>query len=221
MPIAEPPTIPETVRTVADLLNALGNVPADRILMHPIPGTATEDDVIGGAEGPERRLCELIDGVLVEKAMGIRESLLAAAILDLLRDFVIPKNLGIVTGPDGALRLWAGRVRMPDVSYFSWDRLPNRRVPDAPIPDLAPDLAVEVVSVSNTVAELERKQSDYFRSNVHLVWQVDPRARTVVVFTGPSSAIVLRGADVLDGSDVLPGFALPLPELFGELDRHG
>src|SRR5262245_66598546 len=98
MSIAEPPTIPVTrVRTFADLLEALGNVPADRILMHPAPGTATEEDVIAAAEGPEKRLCELIDGVLVEKAVGIRESLLAAAIMDLLRDFVIPRNLGIVT----------------------------------------------------------------------------------------------------------------------------
>jgi Uma2 family endonuclease len=221
MSIAEPQTIHETVRTFADLLADLGDIPAARILMHPAPGTATGDDVVAAAEAPVRRQCELIDGVLVEKAMGVRESFLAAAILDLLRDFIIPRNLGLVAGADGTIHLSAGRNRIPDVAFFSWDRLPGRRMPEEPIPDVSPDLAVEVVSVSNTLAELERKRSDYFRSGVQIVWQVDPRARTVAVYTGPDNPTTLRSADVLDGGTVLPGFTLPLPDLFGKLDRHG
>jgi Uma2 family endonuclease len=222
MSIAEPAAPPETpLRTFADLLDELGNIPPDRILLWPPPGMATEKDVIAAAEGPQKRLCELIDGVLVEKAMGLRESFLAVALMGVLREFVRPRNLGILTGPDGAVRLWAGRVRMPDVSFFSWDRLPGRRIPDEPIPDLAPDLAIELESISNTAAELERKRADYFRSNVRLVWQFDPRARTVAVYTSPDNPTVLRGGDVLDGGAVLPAFTLPLPELFGELDRQG
>src|SRR5688572_8247826 len=158
MSIAEPPPMPEThVRTFADLLADLGNIPPNRIILRPPPGTATEADVIRMHDHADRN-CELIDGTLVEKAMGVREALLALALGGILRHFVRPRNLGIVLGPAGAVRLWAGRVRMPDVAFYSWDRLPGRRVPDEPIPDLAPDLAIEVESVSNTAAELERKR---------------------------------------------------------------
>jgi Uma2 family endonuclease len=221
MSIAEPPVMPETqVRTFADLLNDLGNISPNRIIMHPPPGTATDADVIRLHDHADR-LCELIDGTLVGKATGVREAFLAAALIDILRRFVRPRKLGIVLGPDGAVRLWAGRVQMPDVAFYSWDRLPGRRIPDEPIPDLAPDLAIEVESISNTAAELERKRSDYFRSNVRLVWQFDPRARTVAVYTSPDNPTILHGTDVLDGGAVLPGFTLPLPELFGELDQQG
>jgi len=93
---------------------------------------------------------DLLDGVLVEKAMGFRESRLAIVIAGLLDIFVIARNLGLVVGPDGMSRLWPGRLRAPDVAFFSWDRLPGRRMPREPIPTLAPNLAVEILSRSNT-----------------------------------------------------------------------
>ncbi|MBO0700432.1 MAG: Uma2 family endonuclease [Zavarzinella sp.] len=221
MSVAELPLMPEIkVRTFADLLEELGDIPPSRIIMNPPPGTATEADVIRMHDHADRN-CELIDGTLVEKAMGVREALLAAALIEILRRFVKPRNLGVVLGPDGAVRLWAGRVRMPDVAYYSWDRLPGRRIPDEPIPDLAPDLAIEVESANNTVAELKRKRSDYFRSNVRLVWQFHPRARTVAVYTSPDNPTILRTGDVIDGASVLPGFRLPVSDLFAELDQHG
>ncbi|HKB06128.1 MAG TPA: Uma2 family endonuclease, partial [Gemmataceae bacterium] len=73
----------------------------------------------------------------------------------------------------------------------------------------------------NTVREMALKRDDYFRAGVRLVWQIDPRARTVAVYTSPDNPAVLREADALDGGAVLPGFALPLTELFGELDCQG
>lgn len=221
MSIVEPPALPETsVRTFADLLRDLGNIPPNRILMQPPPGTATEADVIRLHDHADRN-CELIDGTLVEKAMGVREAFLAAALIAILHQYVRPRKLGIVLGPDGAVRLWAGRVRMPDVAFYSWDRLPGRRIPDEPIPELAPDLAVEVLSESNTRAEMVRKRGEYFRAGTQLVWEVDPRTRTVDVYTSPDHPTVFRGSDTLDGGAVLPGFALSLAELFGELDQHG
>jgi Uma2 family endonuclease len=119
------------------------------------------------------------------------------------------------------MRLAPGLVRIPDVAFISWDRLPNRRVPTEPIPDLAPDLAVEVLSVGNTLGEMARKRQDYFAADVHLVWQVDPRTRTVEVFTAPDQSTILHETHILDGGTVLPGFTLPLPELFAALDLHG
>jgi Uma2 family endonuclease len=222
MTILVAPAAPKTpARTFADLLRNLGDVPPDRILLSPAPGTATEADLLRVVDGVDGQLCELVDGTLVEKGMGVRESLLAFALGGFLRDFVRPRNLGFLTGPDGTLRLWEGLVRLPDVAFISWDRIPGRRVPDEPIPDLAPDLAVEILSVSNTRAEMERKRGEYFRAGVPLVWEIEPRARTVTVYTALDKSTVLSANDVLDGGSVLPGFSLPLANLFGELDQHG
>ena len=212
----------ELADTVAELLEQLGGIGPERVLVRPALGTATEVDVLKALEARRKRICELIDGVLVEKAMGYSESRLACYLIVLLDNFVRPQNLGLVTGPDGTIRLWAGRVRIPDVAYFSWESIPGRRFPKEPIPTLAPDLAIEVLSVGNTAREMLLKRENYFSVGVRLVWIVDPRARTVSVYTtSESPAAVLAESDVLDGAPVLPGFTVSLREFFGELDRHG
>ena len=101
-----------------------------------------------------------------------------------------------------------------------WERLPGRRIPSEPIPDLAPDLAVEVLSPGNTPGEMARKRQEYFAAGVRLVWLVDPEARTVEVYTDPEQSTVRHEADTLEGGAVLPGFALPLRELFAELEHQ-
>src|SRR5262249_32371795 len=131
------------------------------------------------------------------------------------------RNLGIVTGPDGTVEIMADLVRIPDVAFTSWDRMPGRRCPDAPVPRLAPNLAVEVLSRSNTPGEMAVKRQEYFTAGVEIVWEIDPRARTVVVSTSATASTTLAGADTLDGGTVLPGFTLPLQQLFAELDRQG
>jgi len=213
-------SLPEKhLRTVSDLLNQLGDVPTWRVLLHPAPGTATVEDLID-VRDPDRRTCELVDGTLVEKAMGYRESLLAGAVVALLRAFVIPRNLGLVSGEAGMMRLFAGLVRSPDVAYVSWDRVPGRRVPDKPVPDLVPNLAVEVLSESNTPREMDRKRREYFQSGVELVWIIDPDSRTVDVYTSPDAFVTKSGSDVLDGGSVLPGLVIPIVDVFAELDRE-
>jgi Uma2 family endonuclease len=213
------PTAVAAPETFADLLDRLGHVPARRIRLQPPPGTATERDLLD-IYARTKRLYELIDGVLVEKAMGFREALLAGALVQILREFVRPRRLGVVPGPDGTIRLVSGRVRMPDAAFVSWDRLPGRRVPDEPIPDLAPDLAVEVLSENNTAEEMAIKRREYFASGTRLVWQIDPHRRTAEVFTAPGTSTVLDESQSLNGGDVLPGFALPLHDLFAELDEQ-
>jgi Uma2 family endonuclease len=212
-------TPPRPVRTFADLLERLGDIPAQRIWLDPPPGTATEEDLLE-TERREGRLCELVDGVLVEKAMGLRESILAGALLALLRAFVIPRNLGIVSGEAGMMRLFPGLVRIPDVAFASWDRVPGRRVPAEAIPDLAPDLAVEVLSEGNTPAEMARKRGEYFRAGVRVVWLIDPKIRAVTVYTSLDASTTLDESQVLEGGEALAGFMLPLRELFAELDRR-
>ena len=209
------------IETLADLLEQLGGISPNRVRFRPAPGAATEEDVLAIRNSPERRLCELVDGVLVEKAMGFRESYLAIVLGSILWAFVEPRRLGLVTGEAGMMRLMAGLVRIPDVAFISWNRLPNRRVPTEPIPDLAPDLAVEVLSVGNTPGEMARKRQDYFTAGVQLVWQIDPNTRTVEVFTAVDQFTVLHDMQMLEGGTVLPGFVLPLHELFAELDVQG
>ena len=128
------------------------------------------------------------------------------------------RNLGVVAGPDGTLKILPRQVRIPDVSFISWDRFPDGKLPQTPIPAVAPDLAVEVLSEGNTEGEMRRKLHDYFAAGVRLVWYVDPRSRTAAVYTRPSNASVLGESDVLTGGDVLPGFELSLRELFAEMD---
>jgi Uma2 family endonuclease len=206
--------------TVADLIEQLGDIPPERIRMNPPPGQATEADVLE-AMRREKRYFELVDGVLVEKTVGYKGSFLTVALGSYLWAFVHPRNLGLVSGPDGMLRLFPGLVRGPDVAFASWDRFPDRRVPDEPIPSLVPDLAVEVLSESNTPKEMERKRGEYFSQGVLIVWEIDPETRTATVYTPDGNEVHLTESDRLDGGDVLPGFSLELSELFAVLDRHG
>jgi Uma2 family endonuclease len=208
---------PSNLRTLADLLARLGGIAPDRVRYDPRPGTATEEDLLA-IKRREGRTCELVEGVLVEKATGLREAILAGVLIDALRHCVRPRNLGIVTGPDGTMRIYPGLVRIPDVAFASWTCLRGGRVPDEPIPDLVPDLAVEILSESNTPAEMALKRSEYFTAGVSVVWMIDPETRTVASHTSPEQATMLAGTQTLEGGQVLPGFALPLAEFFGELD---
>lgn len=213
-------TAPSESQTLADLVQRLGDVPLNRIRIPPAPGLATEEHLLE-IHRREKRLCELVEGVLVEKAMGYSESILAVALAGWLRAFVIPRRLGLVSGESGMMRLFPGLVRIPDVAFASWERFPDRRVPAVPIPSLAPDLVVEVLSVSNTEAEMDRKRGEYFSAGVRLVWLVDPRQRMVAVFTSREQSQVLGETETLNGDPVLSGFTLPLRQLFAELDEQG
>jgi Uma2 family endonuclease len=199
--------------TIADLLRRLGNIPARRVRLHPMPGTATEKDVIRILD-EENRPCELVEGTLVEKAMGYEESAIAAYLITCLNNFVLPRKLGIVTGESGAVRLFPGLVRIPDVAFASWDCFPGRKRPKTPVPHLAPDLVVEILSKSNTKLEMARKLGEYFQAGVRLVWLVNPKTQTARAYTAVDQLVLLKGDQALDGGDVLPGFSLPLRELF-------
>jgi Uma2 family endonuclease len=213
------PRAPAEFRTLADILDRLG-VPPHRILFRPYPGTATVEDVVT-LEARENRLAELVDGVLVEKAMGFFESSLACVLIHLIWVYLETHPLGIVAGPDGMMRLAPGLVRIPDVSFVSWDQFPDRRVTREPVPSIHPDLAVEVLSQSNTRAEMDRKLGDYFAAGARLVWYLDPADRTVRVFTAPDRVSLVDEAGTLDGGDVLPGFVLPVREWIARAEGPG
>lgn len=205
-------------KSMADILLELGGIAVDRIHLLPPPGSATIDDVTYRIERGE--LYELVDGTLVEKAMGWQESLIAMALGSLLRVYVNERNLGVVTGPDGFIRLFGSLVRGPDVAFFSWDRLPNRKMPTTSVPECIPDIAVEVLSLGNTLSEMSRKRREYFQAGVRLVWMVDLRERSVAVYTSITDYVVLSEEQTLNGGEVMPGLTINLAQLFAELDRQ-
>ena len=217
-----PTTLEATeLETLADFIDRLGGIPLRRVRIHPPPGTATEADLLKVLAKRRGGIYELVDATLVEKAMGYRESCLAGTLIMLLRKHVDPKNLGLVSGPDGLMRLYSGLVRIPEVAFASWDRIPGRKVPIEPIPDLVPDLAIEVLSEGNTPAEMSRKCREYFAAGVRLVWLIDPATRTAVVHLSAEEFSHHDADGTLDGGNVLPGLTVPLGPLFAELDRQG
>lgn len=203
-------TQPNPSWTIDQLRRHFGMIPAERILLDPPPGTATEEDAYRLNEF-EGHHCELVEGVLVEKTMGEEESELAIWLAHFMFSFLEKHNLGKLLGPDAFLRMMPGLLRAPDVSFTCWERYPEN---PPPYPPVAPDLAVEVISEGNTKKEIARKRGEYFRCGARLVWEIDPRKQTVEVYTSLKKRTVLGLADTLTGGEVLPGFKLRVSKLF-------
>jgi Uma2 family endonuclease len=205
-------------RTLADLLESLGRISAARVRLRPFPGTATESDVIA-IHDRENRLCELVDGTLVEKVMGFDESIYAILVAGAILDYLKTHDLGKIVGADGMMRIFPGLVRIPDTAFISWARYPRGKQRRGEIPAVVPDLIVEVLSKGNTPKEMARKRDEYFRAGVRLVWYVDPKKRTVRVYSASDQSVLLREDQTLDGADLLPGFALSIRDWFAEAER--
>ena len=204
----------ETDRTLADLIHRLGDISTDRIMLFPAPGTAAEADLLRYIEAPQKRLCELIDGVLVGKPSSMMKGLLGSWISRSIWNFIEELDLGLVFGADSPFRLRLGLVRFPDVCFISWDRIPNGELPSDAIGKIVPNLAVEVLSRSNTAAEMELKLDHYFEAGVQLAWIIDPATETAAVYPSRRRVKHLDATGTLDGGKVLPGFRMSLAELF-------
>lgn len=158
---------------------------------------------------------ELVRGHLVrEPPAGAAHGGLGMTIAFHLTAFVRKQGSGRVFGPDTGFTIFRSpdTVRAPDIAFVEEGRfeggLPTGYVP------FAPDLAVEVVSPTNTASELQEKVLDYLAAGTRLVWVVDPRRETVAVYRSRDDIRILGREDALDAPDVLPGFRLELSELF-------
>src|SRR5262249_21975582 len=115
--------------TLADVLEQLGGIDPSRVRADIPPGRATDNDLIRLLERP-KRVYELVDGFLVEKLMGFEESFLALHLVGLISPFIREHRLGFLTGEAGPIRTLPLQVRMPDMAFISWDRVPVReRIP--------------------------------------------------------------------------------------------
>lgn len=163
------------------------------------------------------RILELSRGRLVrEPRPGARHGVIAGDLFYALHSFVRERNLGRVVIETGFLLADVPpTVRGPDLAFISAERLPEGPVPTGFWP-LAPDLAVEVVSPSNSAAEMQEKVLQYLDYGTRTVWVVQPRTCTIEVWRPGADVRILREGETLDGGDVIPDFHLAIGELFAD-----
>ncbi len=175
----------------------------------------TADDLWEMSRDGKRR--ELVKGVIVEMSpTGDVHSVVAAQLVRLIGNYVDAHDLGEVAGTDGGFLLATNPdiVRAPDVAFISKDRL----VPmTGRYYTIAPDLAVEVMSPGDTASEIRDKVIEYFQAGTRLVWVVYPRSQVVDVYAAADRVTILNIEGVLSGGDVLPGFTLPVRDVFKKL----
>ena len=161
---------------------------------------------------------ELVRGQVVrELPAGFEHGGIGVQVASCPHAFVRRHGLGKVVAAETGFVLFDDppTVRAPDVAFVARDRLP---ADPRGFARLAPDLAVEIVSPSNTHAEIQDKVFDYLDAGSRLVWVVEPRTRSVTAYRSRTEVRVVAGSDTLDGHDVLPGFQLRLDELFAPPD---
>jgi Uma2 family endonuclease len=173
-------------------------------------GRVTPDDLL---RLEDEGLFELVDGKLVEKRMSSLASKTAGIITHRLLSFAEQGRLCEVY-PEQAFRCFPEApdlIRRPDIAVVVAPRLAG--VPEEGHVPISPDLAIEVVSPSDSVYELDEKLADYRAAGIKLVWVVNPKARVVRVHRLDHSVSELQEGDVLSGESVLPGFSIPVGDL--------
>ena len=159
---------------------------------------------------------ELIRGVLCETvSVGKRHARIAGRIITGFNNFVVPRHSGQVGGTDGGVLIQRNpdTVREPDVYFVSAERLPLDDDSDGYL-EVVPELVVEIVSPSDRQEAVNDKTLMWLSLGVLMVVEVYPAERAVMVHRPNTPAVTLTGEDALDGGDVLPGFSLPLSEIF-------
>ncbi len=199
------------------LLTQLGEIPPERVRLSPPPGQAKKRDLVQLLHS-DSVLCELVDGTLVEKAVGQIESVLGGWLIHCLWAYLETRDLGRVYGADAPCELRPRLIRLPDVSFVSYGRIPQGEARKRPVATWVPELAVEILSKGNSKKEINRKVSEYFAAGVLLVWVVDPRKKSVRVYTAKDVAVTLEITDQLEGGDVLPGFSISIQDWFSKIE---
>ena len=165
---------------------------------------------------PDDMLYEVVDGKIVEKIVGVHEAEIATLLIEFLAPFARLHRLGRVFG-ETIFRIDQSKnlQRRPDVAFVSHARWPaQRRAPKVAVWDMVPDLAIEIVSPSNTADHVQEKIHEYFQAGVSRVWVVYPRQKEMYVYASPTQIQVLQLGQDLDGGELVPGFRLPLTALF-------
>lgn len=178
--------------------------------------TATLTPIIAPPAIRDKPRFEIIDGVAREKPpIGFFANILASYLATSINTFALPRRLGMAVN-ETAYQREPKNMRRPDVSFFELAKFPTLEVllQDPPVIECEPNLAIEVVSPSNTIAEMDQRIAHFFKTGVLLVWIVHPQSEQVCVYRSTKDCTILELGDVLDGGIVLPGYSLSLAELF-------
>jgi Uma2 family endonuclease len=174
----------------------------------------TADELLRMPDRGVRR--ELVRGEVREMSPGgSRHGRIGAKILSRLVAYVEASGLGEVYNADTGFRLSSDpdTVRAPDVSFVTRERAEAIGDIEAFVPG-APDLAIEVISPTDSYGEVDEKVAEYLEAGCRMVVVVNPRRRTAAVYRSRSDIVLLREDDSLDGGDVVPGWTLPLRDVF-------
>jgi Uma2 family endonuclease len=158
------------------------------------------------------RKYELVDGEIRVSPAGMRHGQVAVRLVVRLGAHVAEKNLGEVLDSSTGYRLPGGNVRSPDVSFVQAARLPGGIVPKG-FGELAPDLAVEILSPEDDPRALLDKVGEYLKAGVRLVWVIDPEIGGAAAYRSLTAVQRIGKGGNLDGEDVVPGFSCPLAAL--------
>ena len=178
----------------------------------------TSERLITGEElskMPDSELCELIEGRIIPMSPTSHiHGRIEGRIYHLLASHVQANKLGqVMVGEVGIyIRRNPDTIRAADVLYISNARYAQAR--SQSYLDVAPELVVEILSPDDAWQAVMRKLADYFSVGVQVVWVADPETRSVYVYQSATSAQQFKEGDTLTAPDVLPGFAVPLADLF-------
>jgi Uma2 family endonuclease len=162
---------------------------------------------------------ELVNGELIDVGnSGAKHGYVCSILMIILGGYIYSQKIGAIFDSSTAFRLKSGNKRSPDFSFVAKDRLQGlEELPDGFL-EGAPDLAVEILSPSNTVEEIHDKLVEYFDNGAQLVWVIHPKEHYVLVYrSSVQPDRLLKSTDLLDGEDIIPGFTLPVANLFQKL----
>ena len=165
---------------------------------------------------PDGDRYELIDGVPTEKNMGAKSDWIGASLIGSLQPFCRAHKLGFVFASQTGYRCFPNKprqLRKPDVSFVATGRFPGDQPPEGDI-EIAPDLAVVVVSPNDGYEEIQVRLADYQSARARLIWVISPKTRSVMVRRLDGTCAELHEAGELSGEDVIPGFTCKVAELF-------
>jgi Uma2 family endonuclease len=176
-----------------------------------IRGSATLQDLLNTPKDGNKY--ELVDGEILVSPAGMRHSAVACNVASLIWEFLQKNPIGAVYSSDVGIALPNGNVRSPDVTYVSTTKLPEGRSPET-FGEVIPDLAVEVLSPSDSLKELGRKIGEFLENGVPIVWLVDPGRQTVTIYRSLSETQQLTSKDTITAEPVLPGFSVSISRFF-------
>lgn len=196
------------------------------LIQHPGPTqleTPEEEKVWTDAEfmalNRDGHRYEIVNGELIDMGnSGAKHGYVCSVLMILLGGYVHIQKLGAMFDSSTAFKLKSGNKRSPDVSFMAKERLQGLdELPDGFL-EGAPDLAVEILSPSNTVEEIHNKLVEYFDNGSRLVWVINPKEKYVLVYRSSQEPDrLLKSIDTLDGEEIVPGFSLAIAELFQKL----